>query len=1567
TWQQHCSEDPDPRSIGLLPTHLAYVIYTSGSTGQPKGVMIEHENIPRLVLSANYVDLCPNDAVLQISSLSFDISTFEIFGALLNGARLVIHPDGPVDLERLRETIQSNRVTVAMLATPLFHQAASEDPHIFDGMKQLLAGGDVIAAPDVNRVFAAIDGITFANAYGPSEATTLGAANRISKEGAPHEAVPIGRPVSNGSVYLLDRELQPVPRGAIGEIFLGGHGIGRGYLGRPELTKERFLDSPFVKGDRLYRTGDLGRHLSDGKVEYLGRDDFQVKILGFRVEPGEVESALLQHPLIREAVVVAREHGMDDKQLVAYYTTTGPEEPGVEALRAYLLPKFPKHMVPAAYVQLSAMPLTPSAKLDRKALPAPDERSYGRATSALAPTGEMELQLAQLWSEVLLREQIGRHDNFFDLGGHSLLAVKLLARIHQDLHLRVTLQDLFTQPTLSEFGLILSRLAAEGAHPLLIQDRSAPLKLSFSQLRLWFMAQMEGGDTAYHISLGVRLGGELIESALQHALDRLLVRHEVLRTSFEVVDGEVFQKIASEQKFLLVRHDVSALEQPQERVDELVGVYSSKAFDLRRGPLIRGCLIRRAPQDHVLLLSMHHIVVDGWSVGILSRELSTLYQAYAQGLEDPLRPLAVQYADYAAWQRRWLMGAVLTEQVEFWRETLSGAPALLELRTDHKRPAQQSFEGALVDLEIDEALTVALRALSRRQGTTLFMTVLTAWALVLSRLSGQQDLVIGVPSANRARKEIEGLIGFFVNTLALRIDLSGSPTLEQLLQRVKLVALAAQDHRELPFEQVVDLIKPARSLAHTPIFQTMFAWQSEQQAKFDWPGMSAEPVRIARKKAKFDLTLSLAESGGRIVGGLEYATALFDRQSIERFGGYLRRVLSEMVSEIGRVASSIPMLSDQERHQLLVQWNETAVEYPRDQCVHQLFEAQVRRDAKAIAIVYENQTLSYAELNAQANQLAHRLRELGVIPDSRVGICIQRSPEMVIGLLAILKAGAAYVPLDPGYPSERLAFMLSDSAPLAVLTHEPAGAALQAAMAALSPQPALLNLSAPTWQQHCSEDPDPRSIGLLPTHLAYVIYTSGSTGQPKGVMIEHENLVNYLGWALTAYRVGQGAGAVVNTSVSFDSTITSLYLPLLCGRTVVLVREVDELEELELQLQRRPNLSLVKISPTHLNTLGQRFRVARPNLSLAAIVVGGETLLPSTVELWQSIAPTIRLINEYGPTETVVGCSYFDIPVDWDAAAAVPIGRPIANTKIYVLDLHQQPVPIGVVGEIYIGGSGLARGYWNRPELSRERFVQDPFNSDPAARLYRTGDLGRWSASANLEFLGRNDRQVKIRGYRIELEEIEAQLLCHPKIAQAAVLTREDSLGEKQLLAYYICNGAGHADASDLREHMRSALPKYMLPVAYVPLESFPMTPNGKLDRAALAPPGTMAYGVREYEAPEGEVEQVLAEIWLDLLAIGRVGRLDHFFDLGGHSLLALQMISRVEHRFQIEVPIRLVFMSPELAQLAARIDGLRHARLRDQLELGGDTIEDLLESVSSMSDAAAREMLRRINLGTPQ
>jgi amino acid adenylation domain-containing protein len=1124
--------------------------------------------------------------------------------------------------------------------------------------------------------------------------------------------------------------------------------------------------------------------------------------------------------------------------------------------------------------------------------------------------------LAEIWAEVLKVDRVGRNDNFFELGGHSLVVIQMLSRVRQAIGVEVSLKVVFDQPTLAEFAAGIDEVAKGISElpPLVPITREGPVDLSFAQQRLWFLTQFEGASEAYHIPLGLRLKGELNREALTRALGRIVERHESLRTTFARVDGRPVQVIGEPEKGLQLReHDLSGRSSAEEELAALAKREATESFDLESGPLVRGRLIRMGETDHALLLTMHHIVSDGWSVGVLAEEMSALYGAYVRGEEDNLPPHPIQYADYAEWQRESLSGEVWTRQAEYWKRALLGAPGLLELPADRPRPAEQDYTGGTVGIELGEGLTRELKALSQRHGTTLYMTLMAGWGALLSRLSRQEEVVVGTPVANRTRKEIEGLIGFFVNTLALRIDAGGSPTVVELLERVKARVLEAQENQDIPFEQVVEITQPARSLSHSPVFQSMFTWQNTPEGALALPGLEVTPMPAVQLASTFDVTLSLQEERDGIAGWAEYATALFDRSTIERYLGYWKRLLEGMVANEQALVDRLPLLNEIERRQVVEEWNATETEYPREKCIHELFEEHAAKNPDAIAVVSGNQRISYSELNERANRLANHLRALGVASDSRVGVCFERSIKMMVALLATLKAGGAYVPLDPSYPAERMAFMLEDSAPDVVLTHDAAMPALEAH----SDRFRVLNLdsNAGQWANHSSKNPKRAGAGLQPENLAYLIYTSGSTGQPKGVMVTHRGLVNS-----TVARMRYYNAPVTNfmlvSPFTFDSSVAGIFGTLCQGGTLILAphnfQQDFDLFTDSLAMNQVSHLLCIPSLWEALLEQSSRFDLS----SLRAVIVAGESCSRGLVNDHSLLLPDVALYNEYGPTEVTVWSTVEECTVA-SPDDPILIGRAIQNTQARVLDDYLEPVPPGTTGEIYLGGEGVARGYLNRADLTAEKFVPDSFSSTPGARFYRAGDLGRWTADGRIEFLGRTDHQIKIRGFRVELGEIETALAAYAGVSKAVVVARDDENGGKRLVAYYT---GEKAEAESLRSHLSSALPPHMLPSAFVHLESLPLLSNGKLDRNALPAPDGESYVTRGYQPPIGETEIRLARIWSDLLKVDRVGRLDNFFELGGHSLLASMLIVRIKQDIGVDIGLADVFNLPELASLAETI-----------------------------------------------
>jgi amino acid adenylation domain-containing protein len=1490
----------------VTPQTLAYVIYTSGSTGTPKGVGVSHGGLANLAAAqARTLGVGPSSRVLQFARLSFDASIFEIAMALPVGATVVmVDPVKTPDLGALMRQQAVSLATLPPSALPLLTGVELPD------LKTLLTAGEA-CPPGLARRWARQ--LRLVNAYGPTETTVWATFGPWNGEG---DSVPIGRPIANTRVYVLDQGLEPTPIGVAGELYIAGDGLARGYLNRPGLTAERFMACPFgTAGSRMYRTGDLARWRADGELEFLGRIDHQVKIRGHRIELGEVEAALLGHPGVAQAVAIVREDEPGDKRLVAYVVAAGDEAPDVGGLRAHLKQSLPDYMIPQAIVGLEALPLTPNGKIDRKALPVPEGRPEG--LDYVAPRTPVEETLAGIWAEVLKIDRVGVHDNFFELGGHSLLATQVMARARDLFEVDLTVRALFENSRLGELAALVETVERRGAPiqiPMLdAQPRTDLLPLSYAQEGLWFLDQLGLADHAYNMPMALELSGALNEKALRNALAGLVERHESLRTRFVSVEGQGVQRIDPPQAFHLEILDLSGMESAAAEIQARQAQQAeiTRRFDLAKGPLFRCKLLRLGAQKHLLLMTMHHIVSDGWSMGVLARELSELYAAGTLGRLPLLGALAVQYADYALWQRGWLEGEELERQLGYWRERLSGAPAALELPVDHPRPATPSHRGAVQSLTFDADVSLGLSRLARQEGASLYMVLLAAFQTLLWRWSGQSDVLVGSPLAGRTHRQLEDLVGFFVNNLVLRTQLSAALNFYELLGVVKAATLEAYAHQDLPFEKLVAELAPARDLSRAPLFQVAFTFHNQPMTVLELPGLTLKPAtQESHRSAKYDLYLTLMETPGGLKGGFEYATDLFEASTIARLGEHLERLLAAIVAEPERQLGELDLLGADERTLLLEGWNDTAADYPREQSLHALFAAQAARTPDATAVVFEDEVLSYAALDARSSQLAHHLRDLGVGPEVVVGLCLERSIQMVVALLAILKAGGAYLPLDPDYPAERLAFMLADAQAPVIVS--------QTSLADRLPEGAARRVCLDEDSARISRRPTtPPVVASESGNLAYVIYTSGSTGTPKGVGVSHGGLSNFLAGIIEQCGLSAQDVVLATTPLSFDIAGLELWSPLILGgRLIIVGRQIVQDGALLVQAVRDHAVTVLQGTPS--SWLLWTDAQARPPRDLK-VLCGGEALSGRVAEKARDWG--VEVWNLYGPTETTIWSATYQVDEVEAGALSVPIGRPIANTRVYVLDQGLEPTPIGVAGELYIAGDGLARGYLNRPGLTAERFMACPFGT-AGSRMYRTGDLARWRADGELEFLGRIDHQVKIRGHRIELGEVEAALLGHPGVAQAVAIVREDEPGDKRLVAYVVAAGDEAPDVGGLRAHLKQSLPDYMIPQAIVGLEALPLTPNGKIDRKALPVPEGRPEGL-DYVAPRTPVEETLAGIWAEVLKIDRVGVHDNFFELGGHSLLATRVTALVRERLGVELPIRDLFRTPGLGELAGQVEDL--------------------------------------------
>jgi amino acid adenylation domain-containing protein/FkbM family methyltransferase len=1834
-------------AVSAVAENLAYVIYTSGSTGAPKGVAVEHRQL------TNYVrgilkKLQPDGACsfATVSTFAADLGLTMVFPALCSGGTLhIISQERSTDSNALAEYFQEQAIDyLKIVPSHLAALMSSPEAERVLPLRQLVVGGEASHWTLIDKVKQGAPQLRVLNHYGPTE-TTVGALTFEVESDASQTCatVPIGTPLDNVQVYLLNAALEPVPVGFTGELFIGGAGVARSYLGEAALTAERFIPDPFTTDQpgRLYRTGDLGRYLKDGSIEFLGRADQQVKVRGYRIEPGEIEASLMQHPAIAEAAVVVREDSPGEKRLVAYlvpargYTSTTTDahlhtlpnglsvfyinknevehlyrelfedqlylshgislhdgdcvfdvganigiftlfaqharqnlsvyafepnpvafdklrrnveryglqthlfqcgisdqektarftfypqasvmsgfypdlteekqlfktfmlnqpskngddqkvelgefadeltearfesedftcqlktvsqiisehqleridllkidvekseldvlkgiaeedwnkirqivievhdieqrvdstlgllrrhgfdvqqselvegtgvynyfatRPQVQAssnghgrvdvsralpvinsfsldhgeLQAYLRQRLPEYMIPTSVCLLEQLPITSNGKLDTKALPVPELVSSPAGASAGAPRSPVEQILLDTWTELLAVGQLGINDNFFAFGGHSLLATRVISRLRTLFHIELPLRTLFEHPTVATLAAqvetAMRTQAGLTAPPMRVVSRELAAPLSYAQERLWFLDQLIPGSSMYNLPIAVRVSGDLDLSALERVLAEIKRRHESLRTTFEMRGHELVQVVGDAGEARLDVEDLTKLSEAEREllVDQKISAEAAKPFDFERGPLMRVLVLKIAEHEQVILLTMHHIISDGWSMSLLIEEVGTLYSAYVEGRPSPLPELELQYHDFAVWQRDWLSGNVLEQQLEYWRRQLGTDLPVLDIATDNPRPARPNFSGAIHSFNISQNVTLGLQSLSQREGVTMFMIVLAAWQTLLSRYSGQLDICVGTPIANRNRSEIEKLIGFFVNTLVLRTDLNGDPDFVEVLRRVKEVCLGAYAHQDMPFEKLVMELQPDRDMSRTPLFQTMLVLQNVPAGQPRMKGLTVTEVGGNSQAAKFDLLLSIMETKEGVRCALQYDSEIFARSRITRMGEHFVRLLEEVTRDPNQCISEIGVLRESERQQLLVDWNRTSVEYPKEKCVHELFAEQALRKGEATAVSYGTERLSYAELNARADQLANYLQRLGVGREQRVGLYLERSVNMIVSMLAVLKAGAAYVPLDLTYPRERISLILNDAQIEFLLTEQQHRDAL--------PEHSAREICLDSDWEAIAGEPTPLNIVQCdPDNLAYVIYTSGSTGMPKGVCISHRSIIRLVRHA-DDLSIREDDVVSQGSTASFDAATFEIWGALLNGARLSGISKEVLLSATSMARHiRQEGLSVLFLATALFNQIALDddaiFHRVRD------IWIGGSVLEPVCVSAVMDRGYRGRIVNGYGPTETTTFAVCHTLTEVAPETRMLPIGHPIANTDVYILDSHMNPVPVGFVGELYIGGDGLARGYLSRPELTAAQFVPHPYAAEPGGRLYRSGDLARYREDGCIEYLGRIDHQVKVRGYRVEPGEIEAVLMQHPKVRECLVLAVEKDNLDKQLAAYVVAEDE-EATPATLRSYLAEKLPAYMVPAAFVFIERLPLTVNGKVDRNALP----VATEIRtttseEYLAPHTEVQLTLASIWSEVLGVAQVGINDNFFELGGHSLMATQVMSRIRQAFQVEVPLRSIFETPTIEKLSEVIE----IALRTE-QATVDKIARALEQIEQLSAAEVEELLQ--------
>ncbi len=1519
---------PPLRALGCA----AYVIYTSGSTGLPKGVVVPHAAATAFIrtLCREY-GLGPGDRFLQFASLGFDVSVWEIHGALASGATLVLRDDAvleqPADFLR---SCGNRRITVVDLPTGFWHEITMlPEPQLPASLRLLFIGSERALPERVERWRVRMGSrVRLINAYGPTETTvTATAAELTAAQTLPGREVSIGRPAAGAEVYVVSSDLRPVAQGIPGELVIGGPRLARGYLDRPGLTAERFVPHPYASqpGERLYRTGDRVRFRPDGELEFLGRADHQVKVRGFRIELGEIESVLAAHVAVTEAAVVAREDVPGDVRLAAYVV---PEAASAAGLPAYLREKLPDYMVPASFTFLPALPLTASGKVDRRALPAPQRVDAGPAAAPRTPVEEL---LAAMFGEVLELAAVGVHDSFFALGGHSLLATRLMSRVRSGFGVELPLRALFDGPTVAGLAAAVEAALRTGgalppAPPVRPVAAGAALPLSFSQERLWFLEQLDPGAAAYNIPMALRLAGALKPAVLTRSLAEIVRRHGALRTVFSAVEGRPVQTVAAAAPLVLPLVDLTALPAAsrEEAVRRLVTEDARRPFDLSRGPFLRALLLRTGGGEHVVSAVMHHIASDGWSLEILAREIAALYAAFAGGRPSPLPELPVQYADFAVWQRGWLQGEVLAAQLAYWRDRLAGSPPSLALPLERPRPALQTSRGALVTVELAGDLAGSLRRVAQGFGATSFMTFLAAFATLLQRVTGRTDLVIGAPIAGRTRAETEGLIGFFLNTLALRVDLSGDPPFGDLLGRVRQVTLGAYAHQDLPFERLLEDLQPERDPSRTPLFQVVFNWLrfgGVRHQPMRLPGLTLEPMPVAEPVAKFDLEIYAEELEDGVVLQMVYNRDLYEPPTLRRLAAHFESMLREIALEPGRPLSALPLLSPAERHQLLAEWGDTAAADGRDGCcLHELVSAQATRTPEAVAVVFGSARFTYRELDESAGRLARRLAAAGLGPGRYVPVLVEVGPDLVVSFLAAMKAGAAFVPLDVEWPAARLAAVLSEIGDLGGVV--------------------LINGSTPDLEAVTGwsvlrvdrlegEAPAALLTAAGPEDPLYAIYTSGSTGRPKGVVVPHRGIVNRFLWMDRYFGPGAAAMVLQTTRYVYDSAVWQIFWPLIQGGTTVLTPPRLGLDPASLAgLVAEHRVSMADFVPSIFKAVVERLLSGEERTesfaALRAVVVGGEEMETGSARAFRALFRGVHLVNLYGPTEASIGCICHAVG---EESGRVPIGRSISNVQAFILDPAGNLASAGVAGELCLAGRCLGQGYLRHPEATARAFVANPFPGTGSGRMYRTGDLARVLPDGRIDFLGRIDSQVKIRGLRIELGEIESVLCEASGVARAVVLLHEGGERDRRLVAYVVGQPGEVPAPEALQGFLRGRLPRPMVPAAFVVLDAFPLTAGGKIDRRALSrlDPAPAREGARVM--PRTPYEEILAGCWADVLQPDpaspplEVGVFDDFFSLGGHSLLATRILSRVRQALGVELPLRALFEEPTVAALARRIE----------------------------------------------
>ena len=1509
------------QSVGLEPRHLAYCIYTSGSTGAPKGCLIQHNSlVNRLSWMQRRYPLIDNDAILQKTTFVFDVSVWELLWWATQGACVCILKDGEEkNPEAIINAIDDHKITVmhfvpSMLNVFLeFLESDKSKLYQLKNLRQVFVSGEALTVSQAERFKELLFNRLLVNLYGPTE-TCIDVTSFDCNSELLKSTVPIGKPIDNTQIYILDKHRNLLPFGATGEICIGGAGLARGYLNHPGLTDEKFISNPFVKGAKIYCSGDFGRWKSDGNLEYLGRADDQVKIRGYRIELQEISSVLRKHPKVKEAIVIAATINETDSELIAY---TAGGATAIE-IKDYLKEQLPLYMVPGYYVHLDAIPITNTGKVDRKALPVPKSSGIFKPPH-IAPSTEIEKSLVKLWARVLniSEKSIGLKNDFFDMGGHSIKAIRLLALIHKELGVKLPLNELFSKGTIEHQASMITsgELNTYGAIESI--PEAEEYKLSSAQKRLWILNHFEGAQSAYNIPYVISLEGHLNTVALADAFKAMALRHEILRTNFkESATGVVFQEVINPDKyaFELKETDLTKNTDKYSVLNQIIELESFGGFDFIEGPLWRCHLVQLADDKHILIMVHHHIISDGWSMDIFRKEWCALYNAYSTGITPQLAPLRIQYKDYAAWHNKYLQSDDLIPHKDYWLKQFEGEIPILELPAEKERPAIKTFNGTCITTTIDNNVLDKLNRTGKALGGTLFMSLLACVNALMYRYTGQEDVVIGSPIAGREHPDLENQLGFYINTLAIRTRFDGLGNYEALFERVKEVTLSAYEHQVYPYDELVDSLKLPRNINRNPLFDVMVVLQNsmEQDAVFTLNGLHTSQYKTGQYRvAKFDINFIFSESKNGLELFLEYNTDIYGTEQVRLMLRHLENLIAAVVQDPKQSLAAIDILTREDKHQLFDVFNNTLVHYPKEKTLADIFEEQVLRTPDAIALRQHEESMTYRELNEQANQLAHYLIQNGVNKGDNIALLVTRNFHMIVGMFGILKAGGAYVPIDPEYPIDRQEYILQNSSVKKVITDG------EYPLAALVSPELFVRLKETDLSTYNKENP---GLKINSTQLAYTIYTSGSTGRPKGVMIEHHMAVNLILWVNTEFNVGPDDRLLFITSMCFDLSVYDIFGMLSAGGSLVIVQQNELLDVPRLKdMMLSYKITFWDTVPTTMDYLVRELEAHDKSFlqkTLRVVFMSGDWIpvnLPDRIKVY---FPATRVISLGGATEGTVWSNFYPVEKVGANWGSIPYGRPMNNNFFYILNEKLQPAPIGVVGELYIGGVGVARGYANDKEKTDYAFVKDPFSDKAGGRMYRTGDLGRMLPDLNMEFIGRKDDQVKIRGYRIELGEIESVLRQCEQVSQAVVLAKADKDKKKRLVGYVV--GKENYDRASVIAFLKSKLPDYMVPTLWMEVDNIPLTANGKIDKKSLPEFNAEEQIKDQYVAPRTESERLLVKIWEDVLRVSNIGVTHDFFDLGGHSLLAVQIVNQIKKHTGKILPISILFKYSNIESLNA-------------------------------------------------